>query len=167
MFASVRKTCLEHQSRAASLLQAAASSSCQDADTDTETTDADVARVHLPKIVGIGLKAVFDIIRSVRQKKIVRTYFEGARSIAIKLDCNLTRLQSNSIAIKLNCNEITCNKTQLQSNQLQSNSNAIKTQLRSNSFAMKTQLQKGISCYQNSVKKAAIKLLHQNSICKL
>ncbi len=34
MFASVRKTCLEHQSRAACLIQAAASSSWQDQDTD-------------------------------------------------------------------------------------------------------------------------------------
>ena len=65
MFASVRKTCLEHQSRAASILQAAASSSWGEGDTDLEVLDTELGKVNLPKIVGIGLKAVFDIIRYV------------------------------------------------------------------------------------------------------
>ena len=44
--------------------QAAASTAWQDGDTDTELSDTDLAKsLSLPKIVGIGLKAVFDIIR--------------------------------------------------------------------------------------------------------
>ena len=66
MFASVRRTCLEHQSRAANLLQVAAAAAWQEGGDclELELQDSgDLGRSSLPRVVGLGLRAVFDMIR--------------------------------------------------------------------------------------------------------
>jgi E3 ubiquitin-protein ligase MYCBP2 len=66
MFASVRRTCLEHQSRAASLLQVAAAAAWQEGGDGPELDgleSGEQARSALPRVVGLGLRAVFDMIR--------------------------------------------------------------------------------------------------------
>ena len=66
MFASVRRTCLEHQSRAATLLQVAAAAAWQEGAECPELENQenmDPTRATLPRVVGLGLRAVFDMIR--------------------------------------------------------------------------------------------------------
>ena len=70
VFAAVRATCLENRRRQTALLQLQTSSTWKDVD-DAENNDVsseeELEKKHvLPKIIGIGLQGVFEIIRECR-----------------------------------------------------------------------------------------------------
>lgn len=67
VFAAVRATCLENRRRQTALLQLQSTSSWKDGD-DADANDANSEEEQdkkhvLPKIIGIGLQGVFEIIR--------------------------------------------------------------------------------------------------------